>query len=144
MAIVKGREALLLENPRTEVLEVLARLAFEADALSDFARYARVQARLDPEHSQRVIKQVYMRLAERFNQRGNGKMYGKCLDRAARLDPHDVDLALRRAEAAWSAGRRRDAAESYRHVLELKPDHPQRRHIVERLGQGQPGARDPG
>ena len=144
LAIVKGREALLLEEPRSEVLEVLARLALDADALRDFARYARMQARIDPDHSRSVIKDVYLRLAERYNERGDGQMYAKCLERAARLDPNDIDVAMRRAEATWSAGRRDAAARYYRQVLELDPDHAQRRRIIERLGQWQSEKPDPG
>ena len=144
LAIVKGREALLLEDPHSDVLEVLARLALDADALRDFARYARMQARIDPDHSRSVIKNVYLRLAERYNERGDGKMYAKCLERAARLDPGDVDIAMRQADATWSAGRRETAARYYRQVLELDPDHAQRRRIIERLGQWQSEKPDPG
>lgn len=142
--IIKRREALLLENADGATLEIVARLAFEADELGDFARYARAQARLDPGHSRKVLIESYLQLANRYNQRGDARMYVTCLERAARLAPADVDLAYRLGEACWDAGRREGAIESFHRVLELNPEHPQRGRIIERMGQWQDRKPDPG
>ncbi len=144
LGIVKRHEAAITAQADARTLETIARIAFEADELGDFARYARLQARLSPDHSRKVLVESYLQLAARYNQRGDARMYVTCLERAARLAPADAELAYRLGEARWDAGRREGAIECFHRVLELEPEHPQRGRIIERMGQWQEHSRDPG
>jgi len=71
--------------------------------------------------------------ADRYSERGDEALCLCCLRRAQRLRPDDPDLLLRLADTAWGAGRSTEARTLYLRLLELRPSHPHRARLLERL-----------
>jgi len=132
-AVLKSREAVLLESADSATTAVFARLALDADALSEFLRYARLRAQRQPEQRDQIMAEAYLAIAERYNERGNNALYAAYLRRALELRPDDARLMLRLADADWAAERHRDAVLGYRRVLERDPRPAEKTRILERL-----------
>jgi len=132
-AVLKSREAVLLESADPGTAAVFARLALDADALSDFLRYARLRAQRQPEQRDRIMAEAYLAVAERYSERGDNALYAAYLRRALELRLDDVKLMLRLADADWAAERHHDAVLGYRRVLERDPRPAERTRILERL-----------
>lgn len=116
-----------------ELLDTYTQIAFDADAFSDFLRLSRRRAEATPARRETILKSAYLALAEKYNERGDEKMFVECLTRASELAPGDMPLMLRRADAAWDADRKTDAAACYRRVLEADPQHARRKQMLERI-----------
>ncbi|MFQ5807357.1 MAG: tetratricopeptide repeat protein [Phycisphaerae bacterium] len=134
LAVLRSREAVLLENATPEMLETFADLALAANALSEFLRYARLRAACAPQRRTEILCDAFLAAAERYNQRGDDAMYRGLLRRALALRPDSVELMLQLADAVWDAGAREEAALWYRRVLEREPAHRGRSRILKRLG----------
>jgi tetratricopeptide (TPR) repeat protein len=141
-AILKAREAVLLESADSATLTTFAHLALEAGALSDFLRYARRQADRQPERRSQIMAEAYLSVAERYNERGDSASYAAFLRRALRLQPDNADMILRLADADWAAERRNEAVLGYRRVLERGPGPAERGRILERLAAWQASRAD--
>jgi tetratricopeptide (TPR) repeat protein len=135
LAILRSREALWLENASPETLATFAEIALAANALDDFLRYARLRAARQPQRRDEILFEAFTAVAERYNQRGDLTLSREFLRRAVALRPENVPVMLRLADAVWDTGGREEAATWYRRVLEREPAHPERRRILERLGE---------
>ncbi len=113
------------------------RIAAYAGELPDYLRFERRRAALHPEERQAILFHACLTAAERYNRAGDGKLYAQWLARAARLRPDDEQTLLRLADAEWTAGQSDEAAQHYRRLLSLAPEHPQRGRILERLASTQ-------
>ncbi|MCG3127886.1 MAG: hypothetical protein CHACPFDD_02759 [Phycisphaerae bacterium] len=133
MQIVRAREAALLKADDPEVLAGLIDVALAADALPEFLAYLRAAAQRDSARATEILRDGYVRLAERYGERGEVRLYHEWLERAVAEVPRDVGLRLRLADALWDAGQRVAAVEHYRRLIELSPEHPQRVRIAERV-----------
>jgi tetratricopeptide (TPR) repeat protein len=132
-AVLKSREAVLVESADPATMAVFARLALDADALSDFLRYARLRAQRQPEQRDQIMAEAYLAVAERYNERGDNALYAAYLRRALELRPDDAKLVLRLADADWAAERHHDAILGYRRVLEQDLRPAEKARILERL-----------
>ncbi len=135
LAILQGREASWLESASAETLATFAEIALAANALDDFLRYARLHAAREPQRRTEILFDALAAAAERFNQRGDLTMSRELLRRAVALRPEDVATLLRLADAIYDSSGGAEAATWYRRVLEHQPNHPERRRILERLGE---------
>jgi Tfp pilus assembly protein PilF len=135
LAILQGREASWLESASAETLATFAEIALAANALDDFLRYARLHAAREPQRRTEILFDALAAAAERFNQRGDLTMSRELLRRAVALRPQNAATLLRLADAIYDSSGGAEAATWYRRVLEHQPNHPERRRILERLGE---------
>lgn len=133
LAVLKNREAVLLESADAAVLETFSALALEAGALSDYLRYARLRGERQAAQREAILYDAYLAVAERYNQRGEEAAYLEFLRRAWELRPDNLDLLLQLADANWAAGRHDAAAQLYRRLLECKPGHPEQGRMLQCL-----------
>ena len=132
-ALLRDREAALLATPTPDLLKAYSDLALAADALPDYLRYQRLQARLQPAKADGILGAACVALAERYGQRGEETLHVHWLRRAVRHRPQDVAVLVRLADAEWSTGNRRRAALTYRKVLREDSDHPQGARMRRRI-----------
>ena len=132
-ALLKSREAFLLESPDPVVLETFAQLALAADAPAEYLHYWRLRSACDADRQEKLLGQGYTTVAEYYAQRGEVALHREFCRRALRLEPDNAELTLRLADAEWSSDRQAQAALLYSRVLELNPRHSARSHILERL-----------
>jgi tetratricopeptide (TPR) repeat protein len=135
LAILQGRETLWLEDASVDALATCAEIALAANALNDFLRYARLRAARQPQRRDEILFEAFTAAAERYNQRGDLTLSRELLRRAVALQPENATVMLHLADATWDTGARAEATRWYRRVLEREPDHPERRRILERLGE---------
>lgn len=143
LAILKSREALLLEEPGDEVLATCCDVALEAGALADYLRYARLRADRQPGRRDAVLLEACLTAAERYRRQGDEVLYIAWLYRALRIGPQRTDVLLRLADAEWARGRRAAAADLYWRLLRLDSRHPDRQRIVDRLASLEDGGPGP-
>lgn len=133
LAIVRGREAQLLETADDATLQALCDLALGAGALEEYLHFARRRAELDELHGDEVMHQAYLAVADHYNRRGDDATCIEFLRRASQLAPRDADLTLRLADAEWQAGRFEDAVGRYTSWLALAANDKERVRVLERL-----------
>jgi tetratricopeptide (TPR) repeat protein len=131
--VLKSREAVLLESADPTTTAIFARLALDADALSDFLRYSHLRAQRQRQEHDQIMAEAYLAVAERYNERGDSALYAAYLRRALELRPDDAKLMLRLADADWAAERHHDAVLGYRRVLERDLPLAEKRRILERM-----------
>lgn len=134
-AILKASEALFSEEMRKEAYGVLAELALAADEYGEYLRVARRRAELDPPKRKAILGGAYVALAEKYNERGDEKMFVECLVRALEQDAENIELLVRCGDACWDVGRKEEAASAYREALRREPNHVQRERMVRKLGE---------
>ena len=144
LALLRGREADLLTRPEADVPATFAELALAVGDLGGFLSYAQQHADRDPAHHAQILFAADLAGAELCAQRGDDALYRNLLNRALELQPDDVPVLLRTADADWDAEQRTPAAALYRRVLALEPDHAARRRILERLAAAEPTTRSAG
>ncbi len=132
MCVLRGREP-LLANADPALIGQACEVALAADALPEYARWARLWAERAPERRREILLNAYQALAERYNERGLDEVFVWFLDKSVELDPLNAELALRLGDAQWEAQRPELARPLYQRVLELNPLHPDHRRLLERL-----------
>jgi len=90
----------------------------------------------EPDLYKPTLADAYITVAARYQQRGDTKKYIAYLEKAVSTNPLSAGLHLTLGDALWQANRRAEAAERYRLVLELQPDHPQRVRLLNRIRGG--------
>lgn len=130
---IRANESRLLDWADASALARIAEIALSAGQTADALRLFQRQADRDPDHAEQIRFGGYVRTAEVCGQRGDGAMYLDLLGRAAVLRPKDAAVNLRLADAQYDAGRREEAARSYRRVIDADPNHPQRAKILRRI-----------
>ncbi len=143
LALLREREATLLEQPTAEVALVFLDAALAADDIELAMRYALRAADADPPRRAEILHRAYLQAAERYNQRGDDALFAEFLRRAADLRPDDVPLALRLAEVEWSADRRRAAVEIYTRLVRDHPGLAGDATILQRLADAPPPTNKP-
>jgi lipopolysaccharide biosynthesis regulator YciM len=136
--LLKERAVTLLEQPDAATLHTYLDVALAAGELEAAASYALRAAQLQPERRAEILYDAYGRIAEAYSQRGDELMYVEFLRRAIDQRPEDVGLALRLAEAEWSADRRSAATRIYERLLREHPELAGDQRILERLAETQP------
>ncbi|MCG3179548.1 MAG: Beta-barrel assembly-enhancing protease [Phycisphaerae bacterium] len=89
--------------------------------------------KVEPDTYKPTLADAYVTVATRYQQRGDGAKYIEFLTKAVQTSPLSAGLHLTLGEALWQAGQRPAAAEQYRLVLELEPDHAQRVELLNRI-----------
>ena len=86
-----------------------------------------------PKTDERVLADAYRRVAQHYNAAGDLDNYIHYLQLAVGLDPESADLHYCLGNAFDDAGRLQNASRHWRITLELQPDHPDRRRMLERV-----------
>jgi len=133
LAVLRQHEPLLLRAADEDTLAVYADVALGADRPAAFLRYVNMRAARAPRQREEILFQAYLALAERYSRAGAEFMCREFLRRAAELRPDDVAVALRFADALWSAERKDEARKWYLRVLGLSPAHVERGRIERRI-----------
>lgn len=133
LAIVRGREAQLLEAADESALRVFSELALDANALDDYLRFERLRAERTPDQRNKILRNACLAVAERFNRRGEPALHLAFVKRALRHEPDNARVMLRLADALWELGLREDASGWYRRVLQQERAHPERARMLERI-----------
>ncbi|MEW6252181.1 MAG: tetratricopeptide repeat protein, partial [Planctomycetota bacterium] len=133
LALLRSRSVALLADPQPALLEVFADLSLATGNIADYLRFQRRRAERDQANASDILSTAYLTAADRHSERGDEALCLCCLRRAQRLRPDDPDLLLRLADMAWGAGRSTEARTLYHRLLELRPAHPQRARLLERL-----------
>ena len=87
----------------------------------------------DPDVYKPTLADAYVTVAGRYQQRGETKRYIEYLKKAVQTNPLSASLHLTLGDALWQANQRKEAAEQYRLVLELEPDHAARVRLLNRI-----------
>lgn len=144
LQLLKDRAAMLLERPEPATVRAYLDLALAAGDLEQAPRYALAAAALAPQHRNDILHDAYVRIAEAYNQRGNEPLYVEYLNRALELQPGDVRLSLRLADAEWQAERRGAAVRIYERLLRDHPELGGDQLILQRLADAQAPPAAPG
>lgn len=134
LALLRSREAALLDPPREDVLTALAELALDVNELEEFLRYARLRAGIARAGADAELHKAYLAAAERYAARGDDVLFTECLRQASRLAPDDARLKVRLGDAEWDLGRQEAARIAYQTALATLPTvDPDRERLLERL-----------
>lgn len=128
----------ILDNADPDTLALFADVAFAADALDHYLRFARRQAETlqltntttANRAAQSVLFNAYVNAAKRYNERGDGRMERALLERAVALRQDHPATLLRLADALRELNDPESARRHYQRVLELEPAHPRRAEIL--------------
>jgi len=80
-----------------------------------------------------TLPDAYVTVANRYQQRGDNKRYIEFLTKAVNGNPLSAGLHLTLGDALWQLNDRAKAAEQYKLVLELEPDHKDRVRLLNRI-----------
>ncbi|MCB9850054.1 MAG: tetratricopeptide repeat protein [Phycisphaerales bacterium] len=125
----------LSDEERTQAYVDFAEACFRAD---DLAGYLRRLHRAFPNDRARLsaaLAVAYRRVADRYADRGELGTCIEFLEKAVAEDPRAADLHARLGSRYWEAGESQKAERSWRILLQLDPDNPQRDWILDRLQQ---------
>ncbi|UCG17396.1 MAG: tetratricopeptide repeat protein [Phycisphaerales bacterium] len=111
-----------------------ARAALGVDATDEY--FARLQRaiELDPQRYGPALADAYDAMARRCSRQGELATYIQYLERGADAAPASAELRYRLGNAYWEASRRTDAARQWQIALELQPDHPDRKRMLDLIG----------
>lgn len=110
-----------------------ARTALGLDDLDAYLDRLGKAIKAEPEVYKPTLADAYVTVATRHQQRGEKDKYIEFLGKAVQTNPLSAGLHLTLADALWQMGRRDQAAEQYRLVLELEPDHGDRVRLLNRI-----------
>jgi tetratricopeptide (TPR) repeat protein len=80
-----------------------------------------------------TLPDAYVTVARIYQQRGDNARYLEFLGKAVRANPLSAGLHLTFGDALWQLNQRAGAAEQYKLVLELEPDHAERIRLLNRI-----------
>ena len=104
--------------------------------LDDYDNYlARLQKAIDaqPAIYKATMSDALITVANRHNQRGDTAKYIEYLNKAVAHNPLSARLHLTLGDAYWTAGKRKEAIQQYKLVLELEPQFSQRVRLLNRI-----------
>ncbi len=108
-----------------------AEALFGLDDLEGYVARLQQALRLDRERYGQSLARSYLRVAQRYTQRGDLARTIQYLERAVAEAPRNADLRYRLGNANWEAGELLSAAREWRIVLQLAPDHPDRPRLLD-------------
>jgi len=85
----------------------------------------------DPDRYTPKLAQAYLKIADRYSQRGDVELYLHYLRLAVAELPETSRLHYRLGNAFWEAGQKIPAARHWQLTLELEPNHPDRLRMLE-------------
>lgn len=133
LAVLESRRAALLEPGFPQGLEALTEAARDAGDIAGYLRYVHLAAERYVDDRSQILAAAYLECAELAARRGEVEVSVGFLRRAVRTLPEDDAIRLRAADAAWAAEARTLAGRWYRELLERKPQHAERRRLLDRL-----------
>ena len=108
-----------------------AQALYGADDMEGYLAKLKRAVALDEARFAPVLADGFGKVAARYNQRGDLAQYLRYLELAVAESPKSARLHYRLGNGYWEAGRKRQAAREWRITLQIAPDHPDRRRILE-------------
>lgn len=106
-----------------------------------FLEYLDRAVEAEPDIYRPSVADAHLEVAELHERAGRFDEMVRHLRAAVAMNPLSSSVHLRLADALWQLDRRAEAAASYRHVLDLAPEHPRRIELINRTRLGAlPGA----
>lgn len=118
---------------RADAWRAAAESAFNADDLDEYLRRVRAACSGDRDEVAAVMAEAHRRVAERYADRADAANCIAHLEQALAEAPRDVALRDALANRYWESGQPLRAAQAWRIVLQLAPEHPDRARILARL-----------
>jgi len=108
--------------------------AFGIDKYDEYISLLNEAIKLDKEAYQPTLVEAYLKVAEQYNQLGQGDKYIHYLTRALAVSPQTVSLHLKLGYAYEHARKYALAVRQWQLVLDLQSDHPDRMKLINLIG----------
>ena len=131
LAIYRSIESRVPPEERAGYYFRSARAALGVDASDEYLARLRQAIDLDPQRYGPSLADAYDAMARRCSRQGELEMYIRYLEQATDVSPVSAQLHCRLGNAYWEANRRADAARQWQVALELQPDHPDRKRMLD-------------
>lgn len=110
-----------------------AQSAFGVRMYQEYLQHLKDAIKLDSEAYGSALVDGYLQVADRYNQAGQLDKYIEHLALAVDESPQTTSLHLKLGNAYEEARRYEEAAQQWRLVLDLEPDHPQRTKLLNQI-----------
>ena len=121
----------LSKAARARIAAAWAEALYGTDDMAGYLRKLKAAAALDRAGFASALAQGYGRVAARYNQRGDLARYIRYLELAVAETPKSSTLRYRLGNAYREAGQDRRAAQEWQIALQITPNHPDRRRMLE-------------
>ena len=133
LAIYKTLEGKLPADRQGGYFRRFAEACLATDDVERYLDRLEKAAALDGEPDPPLLAAAYLRAAQHYAADADLPNYIRCLELALEQDPESADLHYRLGNAVDDAGRPERASLHWRITLELQPDHPDRRRMLEAI-----------
>jgi tetratricopeptide (TPR) repeat protein len=131
LAIYRRIDGVVPAEQRARYYYQFAQASLGTDDVEGYVERLKRAIALDGDTYGRHLVTAYRRAAEYYGAEGDLDNYIRYLELAAGESPTSADLHYLLGNALYEAGRRVEASRRWRLTLELNPDHPDRRRMLE-------------